>query len=87
MEKINKIDKGTIIRTAILVLALVNQVLVAFGKSAIPVEDANVDLLISTVWTIAAAIWSWWKNNNITKEAIAAQVYLDALKNKSDIVE
>ncbi len=87
MEKINKIDKGTIIRTAILVLALVNQVLIAFGKSPLDIDEGNIDLLLSTAWTIAAAIWSWWKNNNITKEAIAAQVYLDELKEKSDIVE
>ena len=77
------IDKGTLIRTVILVLALVNQVLTVLGINPLPIDEGNLDLLISTAWTIVAAIWSWWKNNNITKEAIQAQVYLDDLKNNN----
>lgn len=77
------IDKGTVIRTVILVLALVNQVLTVLGINPLPIEEGNLDLLISTAWTIVAAIWSWWKNNNITQEAIQAQVYLDDLKNNN----
>lgn len=77
------IDKGTVIRTVILVLALVNQVLTVLGINPLPIDEGNLDLLISTAWTIVAAIWSWWKNNNITKEAIQAQVYLDDLKNNN----
>lgn len=77
------IDKGTVIRTTILVLALVNQVLTVFGINPLPIDNANVELLIATAWTIVSAIWSWWKNNNITQEAIQAQIYLDDLKNKN----
>jgi SPP1 family holin len=77
------IDKGTLVRTVILVLALVNQVLTVLGINPLPIDEGNVDLLISTAWTVVAAIWSWWKNNNITQEAIQAQVYLDDLKNNN----
>ena len=77
------IDKGTLVRTVILVLALVNQVLTVLGINPLPIDEGNLDLLISTAWTIVAAIWSWWKNNNITKEAVQAQVYLDDLKNNN----
>jgi SPP1 family holin len=75
------IDKGTVIRTVILILALTNQVLSTFGVRPLPIEDANIDMLITTAWTIVAAVWSWWKNNNVTQEAIQAQVFLDDLKN------
>jgi SPP1 family holin len=77
------IDKGTLVRTVILVLALVNQVLTVLGINPLPIDEGNLDLLISTGWTIFAAVWSWWKNNNITNEAIQAQVYLDDLKNNN----
>ena len=77
------IDKGTLVRTVILVLALVNQVLTVLGINPLPIDEGNLDLLISTGWTIFAAVWSWWKNNNITQEAIQAQVYLDDLKNNN----
>ncbi len=66
------ISKGTIIRTVVLVLALINQVLTAFGKSPIPIDDDAVTNLISTVWTVIAALVAWWKNNSFTKKAIQA---------------
>lgn len=75
----NKIKVSTITRTAVLILALANQILSATGHSPIPVDDAQLEQLISTGITVGAAIWAWWKNNSFTKEAIAADNYLDSL--------
>lgn len=75
----NKIKVSTMTRTAVLILALANQVLSATGHSPIPVDDAQLEQLISTGMTVGAAIWAWWKNNSFTKEAIAADNYLDSL--------
>lgn len=75
----NKIKVATMTRTAVLILALANQVLSATGHSPIPVEDAQLEQLISTGLTVGAAIWAWWKNNSFTKEAIAADNYLESL--------
>ena len=75
----NKIKIATMTRTAVLILALANQILSATGHSPIPVDDAQLEQLISTGMTVGAAIWAWWKNNSFTKEAIAADNYLDSL--------
>lgn len=75
----NKIKIATITRTAVLMLALANQILSATGHSPIPVDDAQLEQLISTGMTVGAAIWAWWKNNSFTKEAIAADNYLESL--------
>lgn len=75
----NKIKVATMTRTAVLILALANQILSATGHSPIPVDDAQLEQLISTGMTVGAAIWAWWKNNSFTKEAIAADNYLDSL--------
>lgn len=75
----NKIKIATITRTAVLILALANQILSATGHSPIPVDDAQLEQLISTGMTVGAAIWAWWKNNSFTKEAIAADNYLESL--------
>lgn len=75
----NKIKVDTMTRTAVLVLALANQILSATGHSPIPVDDAQLEQLISTGITVGAAIWAWWENNSFTKEAIAADKYLDSL--------
>lgn len=75
----NKIKVATLTRTAVLILALANQILSATGHSPIPVDDSQIEQLISTGMTVGAAIWAWWENNSFTKEAIAADNYLDSL--------
>ena len=36
---------------------------------------------LSQAAAILAAVWSWWKNNSFTKEAIKADEYLEDLRN------
>lgn len=74
------ITKGTITRTAILGLALTNQVLTIFGVSPIPVEDDTITNLISAGFTIGASVTAWWKNNSFTKKAIEADKTLHKAK-------
>jgi SPP1 family holin len=66
---VQPVKKTAVIRTLFLVAALVNQVLVSFGKSPLPLDEANVELAFSLVWTGAASIIAWWKNNDFTKQA------------------
>ncbi|MBS6833506.1 MAG: phage holin, partial [Clostridiales bacterium] len=56
------ISAGTIARTIILVLALVNQILTAMGHSVINISDESINTLISTGFTIVTAVIAWWKN-------------------------
>lgn len=74
------VKTATIIRTVCLALALINQLLTASGHSALPIADEEVATIISTVITVAVAVWNWWKNNSFTKPAIAADAYMDELK-------
>ena len=75
-----KISKGTLIRTIILALALVNQVLVMLGLSPLNIADDDISTVISTVWTIIAAAVAWWKNNSFTDAAIRADNLMHELK-------
>ena len=75
-----KIEKGTIIRTVLLVLALVNQVLTLFGVSPLPFENELISELLSLVFTAVTAGVAWWKNNSFTQSAIAADEYMNELK-------
>ena len=74
---------GTIARTAVLLLALTNQMLSAMGKSPLPIESTTVEQLVTAGITTIAALIAWWKNNSFTKEAIAADKEYDRLKAKS----
>ena len=77
------ITAGTIARTAVLLLALTNQMLSAMGKSPLPIESTTVEQLVTAGITTIAALVAGWKNNSFTKEAIAADKEYDRLKAKS----
>lgn len=75
-----KISAGTIARTACLLLALLNQVLCALGKSPLPIESETLNQLVTSSITVVVALIAWWKNNSFTKEAIAADAEYARLK-------
>lgn len=67
-----QITAGTIARTIILLLALVNQILGVMGIQVIPIEDETINTAVSTLWTVVASLVAWWKNNSFTEAAIQA---------------
>lgn len=71
-----KIEKMTIVRTAVLVFALVNQVLTISGYNPLPFTDEDFGQAVSMVLTVGASLWAWWKNNSFTQNAIIADEYL-----------
>ena len=75
-----KTDIGTITRTVLIIIALINQGLVIAGKNPLPFEDEQIAQVISFGFTSVTALVAWWKNNNFSREAKEAQHYLDALK-------
>lgn len=78
----HKVSSATIIRTVCLALALINQILSATGHAVIPISNAEIEQLVSTGLTVAAAVVSWWENNSFTQEAIQADEMLDRLQNR-----
>ena len=74
------ISAGTIARTAVLALALTNQILSAAGKPVIPIEDKQLETLVTTAFTVGASLLTWWKNNSFTPAAIKADDALKAFK-------
>ena len=67
-------------RTAVLALALINQILSAAGKPVLPIESATVEQLVTAGITTVAALVAWWKNNSFTPAALQADQTYDKLK-------
>ena len=82
-NKLN-ITSGTIARTIILVLALLNQLLTATGHSVINISDESINTLISTGFTIVTAVIAWWKNNSFTQSALKADKVMRELKSNKE---
>lgn len=84
MQEKYKVDAGTIARTIILALALVNQLLSATGHPVIPIADETIETAVSYVFTIIVTLWTYWKNNSWTQAALhgdeAKDNYKAALK-------
>lgn len=78
----NKITAGTISRTVVLLLALVNQVLLMCGVQAIPIADEDINTIVSTLWTVIAALVAWWKNNSFTQAALVGDEAMAKAKGK-----
>lgn len=75
-----KISKETLIRTAVLLVALVNSVLTMLGKNPLPFSENEIYQAISAICTVAATAWAWWKNNSFTDAAVKADEYMKQLK-------
>ena len=74
------VSAATLARTAVLALALINQILSAAGKPVLPIESAQLEQLISTGFTTVSALVNWWFNNSFTKEAIQADTEFERLR-------
>nr|DAI67310.1 MAG TPA: holin [Caudoviricetes sp.] len=82
IEMKKKISAGTLTRTAALGLALTNQLLSAAGKPVLPIDNAQLEQMISTSFTVGAALAAWWKNNSFTAAAIEGDKRMNSLKNQ-----
>ncbi len=75
-----KIEKMTIVRTAVLAFALINQVLTISGYNPLPFTDEDFGQAVSMILTAGASLWAWWKNNSFTQAAITADEHLKDLR-------
>lgn len=73
-------DKGMIIRTIVLAVALLNQALVLMGWSPLPFEQEEVEHALTAVFTFIASVATWYKNQDTTGEARAGTAYMKQLK-------
>ena len=74
--------KQAIVRLVVLVILLINQALIVFGLNPLPFSEEQIYEAVSSVATVVVALWAWWKNNSITKEAQQADEYLQELKER-----
>ncbi|WP_187254558.1 phage holin [Alkalicoccus halolimnae] len=78
-------EAGTFVRSNVLVLAIVNQLLASYGdNSALPITDEEMDQQVATLILTASAIWAWWKNNSLTKAAEIGDAVMKEEKYKSE---
>lgn len=75
-----KISKGTIVRTIMLIIVVVNMILQHLGIDIINVSENEILSLVEIVIELAVIITTFWKNNSFTETAIRADEFLKLLK-------
>lgn len=71
-----KMDKGTLIRTLVLFIALLNQILVSCGLYKIPGTAEQQTEVLSTLFTLVTSVVAWFKNNYVTAKGKAQKEVL-----------
>lgn len=69
-----------IVRLVVSVVTIVNIVAAQFGWEPLGVDADQLYMVVSSALAIAASLWAWWKNNNMTLAAIAGQRTTDAYR-------
>lgn len=52
------------------------------GGLGLTVDPDSIATIAACAVALVAGVWSWWKNNDVTKAAQEAQAYLDGIKEK-----
>lgn len=69
-----------IIRLIVMAVLMVNMGLTVAGKNPIPLDETALTEWLTVAAAGISAVYSWWKNNNVTKQAQQAQAVLNELK-------
>ena len=75
-----KVTKSTIVRTILIVIAILNFALEKFGVDVIPVSESWILMALETAIEIAIVAVGFWKNNSYTEKAIKADAFLKELR-------
>lgn len=75
-----EISKGTIVRTVMLVIVIINMILKQFGLDVINVSESEILSVVEMLLELAVIIVTFWKNNSFTDKAIKADEFLKTLK-------
>lgn len=80
-EKI-KVDAGTVTRTIVLFLTIINAILAITGKDKIKFTENDIYQCVSAILTVIVPLINWWENNAFTKNARKAEKYRKNLDKK-----
>lgn len=75
-----KITKGTIIRTILFFIVIINIFLEKKGIDLIPTDESVIATILEIGIEIAIMIVGFWKNNSYSKAAIKADKFLRKLR-------
>ena len=75
-----KITKGTIVRTIMIGIVIINMILKKFGIDIINTDESTVAGLVEAAIEIGSIAAAWWYNNSFSEAAKKADRFFMAVK-------
>ncbi len=75
-----KVSKGTIVRTIMVILVILNIILERNGIDVINVSESELFMIVETAIEVGVLFLGFWKNNSFTKKARKADKIKDSDK-------
>jgi len=80
IKNLKNVDKGTWIRLALLLLAVINKILEMCGVALIPISNEELTEWINTLFLIVVGFNVFWKNNSFTGAALAGDACMEEVR-------
>ena len=82
LQQINvkDIKPSTYASAVVLVLTMVNYILAMLGKPLVGIDEGQIETVVAALIGVAGIIYSWYKNQSITKPAQVADDVMQILK-------
>lgn len=80
-----KITKGTIVRTSMVAIVVINLFLKQVGIDLINVSEGTIASAVEALVEIAAITAGWWYNNSLTENAKKADEFLKKLNDGQEV--
>lgn len=71
---------SSIVTIAVQMFLVINTILTAAGKNPIPLDESTATEFITYIVTGVWSVWTWWRNNNMTRAAVAGQLLINHIK-------
>ena len=81
------ISKQNIITLLVLILALTNSILSMCGVKVLPITNDDINNIVSAIFLVGSALYSTYKNFNVSTAAQTAQTLCDAIKQGAVVID
>lgn len=68
------------VRLVVAIVTVINIVAQPFGWQPLGIDQEQLYMVLSGAASIAATLWAWWKNNNVSHASQGGQRVTDAIK-------
>lgn len=84
---LKEIRPSTYASAVVLILTMTNYILAMLGKPLVSIDEGKIETVVAAVIGVGGIIYSWYKNQSITKPAQVADDIMQILKDGKVTIE